>query len=373
VTLAASPPPLAWYGSSFVYYDEPEPPGPGNLDGAAERARAERLAASSQVRLGHRPGGPADTGVVLGRFLPVHDGHRYLVEFARAHVAHVANLHIFVRLAPGDPVPWKVRLEWLTELFPGAKVAAVEDGPDGGVDEERWAEQIRSRVRPRYVFAGEDYGPRLAQRLDARFVRVDRQAIPVSGTQVRADPWACEQHLPPPVRAWYARRVCLIGPESTGKTTLAERLAAHYGTVWVPERLRTAGGDLRGADVSLVAHGQQATEDALARRASRVLICDTDLLSVRLWSERLFGATPDWLRKAADSPTADLHLLTAPDLPFVGPDERNEPAERREFHAACERELVRLGRPYVTIEGSPEQRFARAVAAVDDLLARPPR
>jgi HTH-type transcriptional repressor of NAD biosynthesis genes len=368
VPRAAAPPPLAWYGASFAYFDEPAPPAEAALDTAAERARADRRAGFSPEQFGPRPGGGDRSGVVLGRFLPVHDGHRYLIEFARAHAP---ALHVFVRVGPDDPVPWPVRRDWLGELFPGVIVAPIEDGP--GVDEPRWTAEILTRVRPGYLFAGEDYGPRLAQRLGARFVPVDRSAIPVSGTRVRADPWAWERHLPPPVRAWYTRRVCVIGAESTGKTTLAAQLARHYGTVWVPERLRAAGPALTAADLSLAAHGQQVAEDLLARRASRVLICDTGLLSVRLWSERLFGAAPDWLAEAAGSAGADLYLLTAADLPFTGADARNTPAERREFHAACERELVRLGRPYVMIAGDRDERLARAVEAVDALLARPGR
>lgn len=100
------------------------------------------------------------------------------------------------------------------------------------------------------------------------------------------------------------------------------------------------------------------------------MICDTDVLSVRLWSERLFGTAPDWVREAADRSGADLYLLTAPDLPFTGPQERDQPAERRQFHADCERELIRLGRRYVAIDGDHDGRFAQAVAAVDALPAR---
>jgi nicotinamide riboside kinase len=103
------------------------------------------------------------------------------------------------------------------------------------------------------------------------------------------------------------------------------------------------------------------------------LFCDTNLLSVRLWSERLFDAAPEWVRAAGEDDGIDLYLLTAPDLPFTGVDARNTPAERVDFHARCERELTRLGRAYTPITGDHEQRFARAVEAVDALLAQPGR
>ncbi|GAA2392860.1 AAA family ATPase [Dactylosporangium salmoneum] len=363
MTLAEIPPPLAWYGSSFAYYDDE--PSEEELDLKAAQERERRLAGFSPQQFGPRPGAGFKgqrSAVVLGRFLPVHDGHRYLIEYA---LAHTPDVFVFVRVSGDDPIPWEVRRDWLAELFPGVTVTAVED--EG--EQERWTRAVLDVVRPDYVFAGEGYDPTLGRRLGAQVIPVSRDAVPVSGTHVRADPWACERYLPPAVRAFYARRVCLIGPESTGKTTIAKWLAEHYGTVWVPERMRYAGPELLVGGVSPVAHGQQAAEDLLARRASRVLFCDTDLLSVRLWSERLFGTAPQWLVEASQRSSIDLYLLTSPDLPFTGPDTYNTPTERREFHAACERELNRLGRPYVAIPLGKD-RLARAVAAVDELLAR---
>ena len=81
-----APAPLAWYGSSFAYY-EPDPPTAAELDAAADAARAGRLSAFRPDDFGPEPGGGDRTGVVLGRFLPVHDGHRYLIETARSYAA----------------------------------------------------------------------------------------------------------------------------------------------------------------------------------------------------------------------------------------------------------------------------------------------
>jgi NadR type nicotinamide-nucleotide adenylyltransferase len=364
--ILAPPPPIAWYGSSFVYY-EPDPSTAEELDAAAEQARARRLAAFRPEAFDARPGGGDTAGVVLGRFLPVHDGHRYLIEYARAYTGRV---FVFVRVGADDPVPWPVRRDWLAELFPDVTVVPVDAAPNPVA----WLEKIRAHVDPDYLFAGEDYGSSLASQLNAEFVPVDRDAIPVSGTKVRADPWAFARYLPPCVRAWYLRRVCLIGPESTGKSRLAQRLARHYETVHVPEFARTwfRLGHLEWEPgvVSHLAEGQRTAQAVLARHASRVLFCDTDLLAVRLWSERLFDAAPDWMRAASEDTGIDLYLLTGPDLPFTGDAQFNRPAERAEFHARCERELTRLGRPFVHLKGSMEGRFRTAVGAVDALLAR---
>lgn len=364
-----APAPLAWYGSSFAYY-EPDPPTTEELDAAAEAARTGRLSAFRPEDFGPSPGGGDTTGVVLGRFLPVHDGHRYLIETARSYAARVS---VFVRVSDGDPIPWPVRRGWLADLFPDVTVVPVDDGPPDL--HQRWTEQIRAHGKPDFVFSGETYGPALAHRLDALHVPVDRRAVPVSGTAVRADPWRWERHLPRCVRTWYLRRVCLIGPESSGKSRLAERLAEHYRTVHVPEFARTLLGDPRSdwapSMVAPIAKGQQTAQTLLAGRASRLLVCDTDLLAVRLWSERLFDAAPDWVRAASAGGDIDLYLLTAPDLPFVGYASLDRPAERVAFHARCEEELERLGRAWVPVAGSHEERFARAVEAIDALLAQP--
>jgi HTH-type transcriptional regulator, transcriptional repressor of NAD biosynthesis genes len=377
--VAAPPPPLAWYGSSFAYYEpDPPPPPADELNAAADEARSRRLERFTPEQFQPRPGGGDSTGVVLGRFLPVHDGHRYLIEYARAYAGRVS---VFVRVSDGDPIPWPVRRDWLSDLFPDVSVVPIEDqrtsdtAPTWREISQRWTDQIRAHVSPDYVFAGEDYGLSLAHLLKARYIRVDRGAVRVSGTQVRADPWAYEKYLPPGVRAWYVRRVCLIGPESSGKSRLARALAGHYGTVQVAEFARTLYRDPTlewGPEyVSQIAQGQVTSQAVLARHASRVLFCDTNLLAVRLWSERLFDAAPDWVRAASEDDDIDLYLLTAPDLPFTGSARLNRPAEREDFHARCERELVRLGRPYVPIAGDDAQRFARAVEAVDALLAQP--
>jgi HTH-type transcriptional repressor of NAD biosynthesis genes len=352
---------MAWYGGSFAYYDdEPAVPDDGVLDAAAERARQERRAGFTPEQFGPPPEPKECTAVVLGRFLPVHDGHRYLIELAQRFAERV---HVFVRVGDDDPIPWEVRRGWLAELFPGVGITGIEES------EASWPARILAEVRPDYLFGGEGWGPPLADELGATYVVVDRAAIPVTGTQVRADPWACERYLPPPVRAWYTRRVSIIGAESTGKTTLAHRLAQHYGTVWAPERIRTMRRrHLTPADLALAAQGQQADADLLARRASRVLFCDTDPLTVRLWCDRLFGAAPSWL-PGISSP--HLYVLCAADVPFIGEERNNTPTERRDFHAACERELVRLGRPYVILDGPLDDRLPRAIEAVDALLARP--
>jgi HTH-type transcriptional regulator, transcriptional repressor of NAD biosynthesis genes len=363
-------PPLAWYGVSWAYSDpdpEPEPPPASPGEGRADlRPGFDREAFGAERRPGR------GQGVIFGRFLPPHRGHQYLVDFARGFTP---DLSLFLRVSEADPISGEVRQGWLRELFPGVAVVPVPDeDPSADGPREDWAALVRQRVgRPDYLFASEAYGPDLAERLGAAYIPVDpeRRVVPVSGAQVRADPWSHWDDLPPCVRPHYLRRVSLIGPESTGKSTLARQLAEHYGTVAAEEYARVFSGawgsDWVPEDTQAIALGQLAAEDALARRANRLLFCDTDLLQVRLWSERLFGMSPDWIREEAARRSPDLTLVMEPDVPFVGPPGRDRPEERRAFLDRCLSELASLGRPFVRITGAWPERLARALAAVDGL------
>jgi NadR type nicotinamide-nucleotide adenylyltransferase len=164
----------------------------------------------------------------------------------------------------------------------------------------------------------------------------------------------------------------VFGPESTGKTTLARRLAEHFRTAWVPEYARTLlesrGDEVRADDMDQIARGQAASEDALARNANRVLVADTDPLATLIWSDVLFGTVSPVVRELADARAADLYLLTDADVPWVADPVRYLPEGGRKFFDRCRAELEVRGRRSVEIRGSWDERFRTAVAAVEALF-----
>ncbi len=171
------------------------------------------------------------------------------------------------------------------------------------------------------------------------------------------------------------RRISLTGPESAGKSTLAAQLAAHYGTVFVPEfarhYLEENGPAYALPDLEAIAHGQLAAEDAAAPLATRLLFCDTDLLVIKIWAENAFGTCPAWVLAELAKPRYALTLLLAPDLPWT-PDPQREhpdPAQRWHFYTLYREELQRRGWPFAEVGGPPAQRLAQAVAAVAALSA----
>lgn len=317
------------------------------------------------------------TGLVLGKFLPPTRGHQYLVDFARNYAD---DLTVIVGSIAREPIPGSLRFDWMRELFPGVSVVHLTDENPQYPGEHPefwriWHDSIRKFVPqgPDYVFASEDYGFKLAEVLGSKYIPVDhgRALVPVSATQVRGDPMAHWAQLPDCVRPHFVRRVCVIGPESTGKTVLAGRLAAHFGTKLVAEYARgyiDLHGGPKPEDFAVFARAQAASELALARQANRVLICDSDVFTTALYHELYVGGCPQYLTEAAEASRYDLYLLTCPDTPYVADAQRNHPGRRDWFFRRCRERLDGRKARYAVIKGGWEERFAAARAAVEELV-----
>jgi NadR type nicotinamide-nucleotide adenylyltransferase len=165
--------------------------------------------------------------VVIGKFYPPHAGHHHLINTALANADHVT---VFVCDAKGQSIPAKLRAAWLKEAHPTAHIRVIKDiGKDD--DSPAWAAytiQLLGYV-PDLAFTSEDYGKPWCEAMRCEHYLVDKKRIkyPVSGTKVRGNPYAYWNYLSPPVRAYFAKRVCVLGAESTGTTTLSRALAKH--------------------------------------------------------------------------------------------------------------------------------------------------
>jgi NadR type nicotinamide-nucleotide adenylyltransferase len=313
-------------------------------------------------------------GFLLGKFMPPHGGHVLLAETAESLVD---RLTILVCSLPDDPIPGELRLEWMRELFPAANVighdASVPQTPEEHPDFWPIWRDIVQTAHPEpidMVFASEPYGAQLAEEVGARFVMVDpdRAAVPVSGSAIRADPFAHWRHIPAPVRSYFAHTICLHGPESTGKSTLAPQLARHFDTLYVPEYGRTYceqhGVDLAMEDLLAIGQTHVAMTRSLLRQCNQRLILDTDPVMTAAWAQMLFGEQNPWF--AHFDETADLYLLLDIDMPWVDDGTRffGDDGRRQRFFDLSREELERRGLPYVIIGGPPEERFARSIEAI---------
>lgn len=172
-------------------------------------------------------------------------------------------------------------------------------------------------------------------------------------------------------------KIVLYGPESTGKTTLAKQLAEQYSTVWVPEYAREylqKKWDEKKEictleDLIPIAEGQMTNENHLAKRANKVLICDTDILVTKVYSEAYFdGYCDPVLEKNALKNTYDLYFLTSIDVPWVEDDLRDRPDQRPLMFNLFKTALEKYQRTFIILEGSQEKRLQRAVLEIDKLL-----
>lgn len=323
-------------------------------------------------------------GFVVGKFYPPHRGHKRLITEARAQVD---RLVVMLAHHPKQTIPGEVRAAWLEEIHPDCEIHLVPDELED--DSRRWAEfTVRHLGRaPDVVFSSEGYGPEFARLMGSRHVMVDRErkAVPVSATQIRAAPLDHFEFLEPCVRAYFVLRVVVIGAESTGKTTLASRLAEHFDTVWVPEFGRehweTKIAGMKATDpppswspdefVEIAAE-QQRRENAAARVANKVLFCDTNAFATGTWNERYHGGRDPRVDAIGARDRADLYLLTAPDVPFVQDGFRDGEHIREWMDRRFAAQLAQGATPVVRLEGPYEARFSAAVEAVARLLAMVP-
>ena len=172
-------------------------------------------------------------------------------------------------------------------------------------------------------------------------------------------------------------KVVLFGPESTGKTTLSEQLARHYNTVWAPEYAReylqhkwnNERKTCEPEDLLPIAAGQMRLENELTPKATQVLICDTDLLETKVYSEAYYvGSCDPELEKYALENTYDLYFLTYIDVPWVRDDLRDKPNEREQMFLHFKNALEKYNRPYVLLKGNKKERLREAVKHIDKLL-----
>jgi NadR type nicotinamide-nucleotide adenylyltransferase len=172
-------------------------------------------------------------------------------------------------------------------------------------------------------------------------------------------------------------KVVIFGPESTGKTTLSTQLARYYNTVWAPEfareYLQNKWNNYRKTcediDIIPIAEGQMKLENNLAKKADKILICDTDLLETKVYSQEYYGGFVDpKLDEAAKTNQYDLYLLTYIDTPWEADDLRDRPGMRLEMFNAFEKALKDHNKNYILLKGDKETRLKKAVKVIDKIL-----
>jgi HTH-type transcriptional repressor of NAD biosynthesis genes len=341
-----------------------------------------------------------EKGLVVGKFCPLHHGHQFLIDEA---IRQCARVFVVSYTKPEfENCGTANRDRWIAELFPSVDRLVIDDDvlgnlcrdlgihrthtvPDNDAPEEEhrqfvaWLCSTILATTIDAVFTSEDYGDGFADVLtrhfhkqadEAEYVRhvcVDREreAIPISGTAIRSDPYMYRCFLAPTVYATFVRRVAILGGESSGKTTLAQGLAARLSTAWVPEYGRELweerNGLLKLDDMVKIGLEQIRRENNLVLEARRWLICDTTPLTTTFYSQEMFGEVVPELAHLATR-EYDYTIVCEPDFDFVQDGTRQTAAFRDKQHRWYLKRLRELGRSFAVASGPQEKRLANIVS-----------
>lgn len=167
------------------------------------------------------------------------------------------------------------------------------------------------------------------------------------------------------------KKISITGPESTGKSTLSETLAKAYNTVWAPEfarlYLEKLGRNYQEEDLLQIAKGQLALQNQLEKKANQYLICDTDLLVIKVWSEHKYGRCHPWILEKLKEVRYDLYILPFIDIPWQEDPLREHPHLREHFYQKYKEELEVRAVNFIEVCGSIEQRKNQAIIAINAL------
>ncbi len=349
------------------------------------------------------PEKPFRLGLVVGKFAPLHAGHEWLIAQAASQCEALLILSYTQPEFDGCSVP--TRRAWLAERAAGHEVHVIDNAwlaqrcvqlgiapqlvPPNTADDLvqqhflGWLLKNLLQRQPDALFCSENYGPPcaavlstlLGRPVQAVVVDQPRRHRPISASQLRADPGLHAAWLAPCVRAHFARRVLLLGGESSGKSTLAAALASDFATPWVAEYGRelweAQGGVLQEPDMLAIAEEQlrrenAAWQDAQARAdlATRtggyppLVFCDTSPLTTAYYSDWMFQRVAPQLAALTQRPY-DAIILCVPDFAFVQDGTRCSSEFRDAQHAWYQTQLENVACPVLCVGGGVQARRAQ--------------
>lgn len=322
------------------------------------------------------------TGLVIGKFYPFHKGHQYLIQEAQNNCDKV---YVIVCHTEKYKIPVKTRSSWIKSTFPDAivKILVHDTKLDSDSPEisDVWAKLTVKFLGfvPDAVFSSENYGSPYAEHMGSKHHLVDlkRLRVPISATKIRSDVFKHWDFLPEVVKPYFAKRIAVVGAESTGTTTLSKSLASHYKTSWVPEYGRTYyEGKMTSSNLNQwhtsefvhIAKIQNQMENELAKYSNKILICDTNSFATEIWHDRYVGYMANQLRKISNLAPADLYIVTNTDIPFVQDGTRDGEHIRQRMHEKFISELTRRKKDFIVVSGDRDTRLSTSIKAIDLLF-----
>lgn len=322
-------------------------------------------------------------GLTLGKFAPLHKGHQFLIETA---LSEMDDLTVIIYDCPETtPVPLRVRAGWIKKLYPNVRLVEAWDGPvevgDTTEIKKRHEDYILKQLNLggfTHFYSSEFYGEHMSIALGAvnRTLDRGRTTIPVSATEIRQNPYAFRQYLHPLVYRDLIANVVFLGAPSTGKTTLAAKLAQSFASVWMPEYGREYWAAhqverrLTLAQLVEIAKGHLVREEALLQQSNRYLFTDTNALITYVFSLYYHGTAAPELSALADEAASryDLVFLCEPDIPYDATWDRSGEANRLIMHKQIVGELAQRKIPYFSLRGALDARVAQVKRVLENFV-----
>ena len=310
--------------------------------------------------------------LVFGKFLPFHNGHLAMIDYAQKKYDNVTAV-VFSR--GGETWPGELRTEWIRTTRPNIKVLHCPMDFCDPHDEESW-EFWASTLKKighdcSHLVTSEDYGDETASRCGMTHDMYDitRTVVSISGTAVRNDTIRYFKFLPPAVKKDLVKKIVFVGAESTGKSTMSQDLAKKYETVCVPEFGRElcewkSVHDFGIRDFEEIAREQLRRERELAVSSNGLMFCDTEIIVTRAWAKELLGFEPESMKGRINQ--YDLYAVTNITTPWVNDGTRycENPETRQRFHEFILKEVNKSGSPVVQLP----KRYSDAVHLVSDIV-----
>ena len=312
------------------------------------------------------------TGLVLGKFAPLHKGHEWLIQTA---VEENDRVIVMIYDAPDvTSIPLPVRSHWLKALWPDVQIIEAWDRPlqIGDTPEikklhEAYILKTLDGQPISRFYSSEFYGQHVSEALGAQDRRIDpdRRRFPVSATAIRENAYAQRQYIPPIVYRDLIAKVVFLGAPSTGKTTLACKLAKVHGTVWMPEYGREywyahqSNRRLTLEQLVEIAEGHRLREDSRTLDADQTIFVDTDATTTFMFSMYYHGKAHSRLADLAAQTRHryDLFFLCNTDIPYDDTWDRSGDANRQVFQAQIKADLLERRIPFITLTGSLKERM----------------
>jgi HTH-type transcriptional repressor of NAD biosynthesis genes len=301
-------------------------------------------------------------GLLIGKFMPLHEGHIALIRFA---ATQCDELIVSMSYTLNDPIDHQIRFSWINEIFadqPNIKPKQLLDDFDEesspiSVRTKIWAKVIKKIYPPIDVlFSSENYGDYFSADLGVPHIVFDKQrnTFPISASEIRRDPFLHWNFIPSVVRPFFVKRICFYGPESTGKSSMAKKMADKYNTVSVPEVAREMITDNNFTREDIINIGRAQTQRVLEQNkiANKILFCDTDLITTSIYSDIYLYEVPNELRELEKQINYDLYFLFDIDTVWLADGLRDLGDRREEMFLRFRNELEVRRIPFITLRGS---------------------